>query len=72
MLVKNSLHLVLHRIVLAYPVWQGDKSEEIEMLRGEGGSVAGPRSASVSLSVQREGGRKGLLAAEVMPGLQHR
>lgn len=29
MLVKNSLHLVLHRIVLAYLVWQGDKSKEI-------------------------------------------
>ena len=34
MLVKNSLHLVLPRIVLAYLVWQGDKSEEIELQRG--------------------------------------
>lgn len=38
MLVKNSLHLVLHRIVLAYLVWQGDKSKAIEE---EGCSVLG-------------------------------
>lgn len=31
MLVKNSFHLVLHRIVLAYLVCQGDKSEAIEL-----------------------------------------
>lgn len=43
MLVKNSLHLVLRCIVLAYPVWQGSK--EIETSRGErmlrGGEVNG-------------------------------
>lgn len=58
MLVKKSLHLVLHRVVLACPVWQDDKCEEIEMSRGEGGSGwAAGAGLCLSFPVRAAGGR---------------
>lgn len=71
--VKNSLHVVLRRIVHTYPVWQGGNSKEIQVWRGGRGlaGLGGCKGLFLPWLLHLGSGRAGgfpLLQLEGSPG----